>query len=268
MDAERGADSPWHEITRALLSRGVPLAAPGAHVRLHDLGEPAITVAGRRMRPRIRKSYELLAYLAVHPDRDIDRDELLTALFHARDDVSTRSYLRQALRHLRDVLPDTADLSFDAGRLRLGDALALQTDSRHAEGLLSRALRLTGPERLDALLEAVEAFDRGPYLAGVASAWAEERRGELAALAADTRHEAALSAYEAIRHRDAERLINEVLRTDPYREASWRLLMRIAHAAGDEDRVIAVYCRCERALRSVGAAPSQSTSALLTALRR
>ena len=268
LDAERDVDGPWHEIGRALWSRGRSIPAERPHVSFHDLGEPALLVAGVTVRPRIRKSYELLAYLVAHADRPVERDELLTALFGGRDDVSTRSYLRQALRHLRDALPAAAELRFDDGRLRLADELALQVTSQQAEALVARALRIGGLERSEALRAAIAAFDRGEYLAGVESAWVGERRAEIAALACDARHEAAQAAYEAVRHREAEAWANEVLHADPYREATWRLLMRIAHAAGDEDRVIAVYRRCERTLRAVGAAPAQSTSALLTALRR
>ena len=267
LDAERDVDVPWHELGRALLSRGASLGSPPPQVRFADLGEPALVVAGRRVRPRIKKSYELLAYLTTHRGRPVDRDELLTALFDARDDVSTRSYLRQALRHLRNLLPDAAELSFQDGGLRLGDGLLVQTESRRAEALLARALRINGPTRLGALAETVEAFDQGHYLTGIDSVWVDERRAELARLAGDARHEAALSAYQAGRHREAEAWASEVLRSDPYREATWRLRMRIAHAARDEDGVIAVYRRCEEALRGLGTAPSQSTSSLLTALR-
>jgi DNA-binding SARP family transcriptional activator len=268
LDAERDVDGPWHDIGRLLRSGGRELAADRPQVTFHDLGEPEIRVAGAPVRPRIRKSYELLAYLVTHPGRRVDRDELLTALFGGRDDASTRSYLRQALRHLRDALPDEAGLVFEDGRLELRAELAVQTTSQHAESLLSRAVRIGGSERLEALRAAIVEFDRGEYLSGVASDWVAERRVQFAALACDARHEAAQAAYDAGRHREAEAWANDVLRVDPYREATWRLLMRVAHAAGDEDRVIAVYRRCDRTLRAVGAAPAHSTSELLTALRR
>jgi LuxR family transcriptional regulator, maltose regulon positive regulatory protein len=59
-----------------------------------------------------------------------------------------------------------------------------------------------------------------------------------------------------------------VFAIDPYRERAWRLAMRIVAAYGDDDRVIAVFRRCERALVEVGIAPSPSTRRLLDALRR
>jgi DNA-binding SARP family transcriptional activator len=59
-----------------------------------------------------------------------------------------------------------------------------------------------------------------------------------------------------------------VAREDPFREATWRLAMRIASALGDDDRVIARFRSCEQALREIGAEPSETTRRLLEALRR
>ena len=65
IDAEPGADSPWHELGRALIAQGVAIdARAGVSVSLREFGSPAIVVDGKAARPRIAKSYELLAYLA------------------------------------------------------------------------------------------------------------------------------------------------------------------------------------------------------------
>ena len=53
------------------------------------------------------------------------------------------------------------------------------------------------------------------------------------------------------------------IKSDPYREAAWRLLMRLADTLGDRDRVIAAYRSCEQALAEIGAQPSPTTKALL-----
>ena len=87
-------------------------------------------------------------------------------------------------------------------------------------------------------------------------------------LGADARFEAAELAFAAGRYRDAERLVAAVLRDDPYREAAWRLQMRLASAVGDEDRVIGAFRGCERALAQLGARPAGATRHLLDALRR
>ena len=72
-------------------------------------------------RPRIAKSYELLAYLLSRTKPEASRGELLTALFDGRSDDSARSYLRQAIHQLRESLPDEVGLVSDSAGVRLAD---------------------------------------------------------------------------------------------------------------------------------------------------
>jgi len=274
VEAEHHADSIWHELGRALMSRGTSAVhvAPNDRavqivVFLHDLGPPRLVVDGVEVRPRIKKSYELAAYLAARGCTEVERDELLGALFDGRADESTRSYLRQAAYQLREVLPDGAGPSFEASRLRLGPEVMLQSQSEKVEELLARAARVGESERYELLSAAIASLDSGEYLAGIDSPWVEARRARLGHESADARHEAAKLACAAGRYRDAERLANTVLRDDPYREATWRVLMRVAHATGDDDRVLEVYRRCARTLGELATAPTASTRELLGALR-
>lgn len=268
IDAERAPDGPWHELGRALMERGAPIAcAAAAPVRLEEFGEPAIVVGGVEVRPRIKKSYELLAYLAAREPPEAERDELLDALFDGRSDESARAYLRQAVHQLRQVLPSELTLAFEGSRLRLGGSASLLGEHARVEQLLALSRRAQGSARLELLREALRVFDKGEYLAGVHSLWVDDRRERAARLSADARQHAAELAFAAGEHLEAEQLATAALRADPYREGSWRLLMRIAHALGDDDGVIARYRRCERTLARLGTAPSAATRALLDELR-
>jgi DNA-binding SARP family transcriptional activator len=269
IDAEPGADSPWHELGRALIAQGVAIdARAGVSVSLREFGSPAIVVDGKAVRPRIAKSYELLAYLGSRRGAQADREELLHALFDARADESTRAYLRQAIHQLRQLLPTQGGLVVDHGRVRLGDNIGLTTDSTRFETQLAEAARLQGEERLVATLAAIAIFDQGEYLPLVRSAWADERRRQLADRAVDARYAAANLAFAAGRYRQAQDLGEEVLRADPYREAAWRLMMRVANALGDDDGVIACFQGCERALARLEMTPAPATRQLLERLRR
>jgi ATP/maltotriose-dependent transcriptional regulator MalT/DNA-binding SARP family transcriptional activator len=268
IDAEPAADSPWHELGRALIAQGIAVEAPvRSSVQLSEFGDCTILVDGEEVRPRIAKTYELLAYLVAAPEARADRDELLGALFEGRADESSRAYLRQAVRWLRQVLPENS-VTVEEGQVRLGDQIAIASESTGFEAALAQAARLRGGDRLDATLAALEPFDRGPYLPGVGSRWAEDRRQELTDLATDARYEAAELAFAEGRLGEARRLVDEVLSADPYREAAWRLTMRLASALGDEDGVIRSYRRCEQALAEVGATPTPTTRQLLERLRR
>jgi DNA-binding SARP family transcriptional activator len=269
IDAEAGADSPWHEIGRALIAQGTAVQAPvRAPVALLEFGRCAILVNGEEAKPRIGKAYELLAYLVTRPGAEAGRGELLDALFDGRVDDSTRSYLRQAARWLRHVLPDDGDLVVERGRMRLGDDVLATSESARFESALAVAARSQGVARLTATLEALMLFDQGEYLPGARSHWVDERRQRLAELATDARYEAAELAFAAGLLDQADRLAVQVLAADQFREAAWRLTMRVANALGDDDGVIRAYQRCERALAKLGTEPAPSTRDLLARLRR
>jgi DNA-binding SARP family transcriptional activator len=269
IDAEPATPSPWHDLGRALQAQGVtvdPLVGP--LIELEEFGGKVLAVNGTVVRPRIAKAYEVLAYLASCPGQCASRDEVLDALFDGRADASARSYLRQAFHRLREVLPEGVELTVESARVALGEGAVIRSESARVEGLLAQAARLQGDDRLQATLEALELLERGDYLPGVRTVWAQERRRHLEAVAADARFEAAELAFAAGRYGDAERLVAAVLRDDPYREAAWRLQMRLASAVGDEDRVIGAFRGCERALGELGTRPAGATRHLLDALRR
>src|SRR5581483_4335554 len=148
LDADADADSTWHELGRALVARDVPLAVAGGTDVVLDEFAPALYVAGEPVRPRIRKSYELLAYLLA-AGRPVARTELLDALFDGRADASAGSYLRQAAHRLREVLPPDVELAADGDRLRLGGRV--QSELERAESLLARAAHLADEPRLERL---------------------------------------------------------------------------------------------------------------------
>ena len=265
---ELTGDSTWQTIGRGLLTRG-DTSEPSAlaEVHLHEFGPPRIDVEGVPRLARIKKSYELLAYLASRERPEADRDELLDVLFDGRADDSARSYLRQSVHRLREVLPDDAVLGFECGRLRLA-GVRIACDARRIDSLIADAEGQQGRHRLALLLEALQVLDSGEYLDGSSSEWVEERREEFAQRAAEIRHEAAELHFADAQLAASRRLALAVLRGHPYREATWRLLMRIAHAAGDNDGVLRAYHLCEGELQKIGMQPSPTTRTLLNSLRR
>jgi DNA-binding SARP family transcriptional activator len=234
---------------------------------LAEFGRVGITVDGAEVRPRIKKSYELLAYLVSRPNRETSKDDLLAVLFDGRADESAAAYLRQAIIKLRHVLPDGVGLEASAGYVRLAGEVAVTSESVRFEELVAGAVALVEHERLLALQRALALLEEGDYLPSVGSAWAVARRDHLARRAADARHDAADAAYTIGRHEEAWSLVTDVLRADPYREASWRLAMRISGALGRPEGVDGSYERCEATLREIGSEPSPTTRQLLHSLR-
>jgi DNA-binding SARP family transcriptional activator len=257
------ADSEWHGLSQALMAQGQRLGIGVGHdVQLVEFGRRAILVAGSEVKPRITKSYELLAYLAAAPDRGGNREELLQALFGDRRDDATRSYLRQTVHRLREVLPEGA-LTVKEGHVSLTADVGFSSESVTFERRLSEAPRLQGDDRLQATLAALAIFDRGEYLPGSRGEWADIRQQRLADLATGGSYQAAVLALGNGDYALARKLATDVLRVDRFRETAWRVLMRVAAAVGDEDGVLRVYRTCEAALAEINAQPSASTRRLV-----
>jgi DNA-binding SARP family transcriptional activator len=268
LDAERGADSEWHTLGRALLSGGIQTGALPTDVRFVDMGQPGVLVDGEYAHCRVAKAYELLAFLMTSPKRRASRDVLLDALFRGRADPAARAYLRQAIHWLRSTLPEKSNVGTAGDVIEIEPALVLHSESERLEALVGQAPRLQTGGRTEALREAVAIAERGAYLEGLESEWIVERRRYLDRLTATARTELARLAYERGDLLDANRQVEAALKDDPLAENTWRLRMQISAALGDYDGVLTALQRCAIALAEIDATPSSSTSELARRLTR
>ncbi|NEA67053.1 BTAD domain-containing putative transcriptional regulator [Streptomyces sp. SID12488] len=268
IDAEAETDTRWHAIGRALAAQGatIQVMERTPAVRVMEFGRHTLLVDGVEARLRISKSLELLSYLSSRPGLTADRPRVLEALF-ARDDRSTRAYLRQAVHQLNLALPPQLRLTVEQNRLCLAEEVAQGCQSLRMEADLAAAHRLTGRARLSAV-EALLARNEGDYLPDRTSQWAEERRRVLSRRAADALSSAADLALRLHQYGDAVRLCEQATTIDPLREVAWRVRMRAANALGDDDGVLTAFQRCETALARIDATPSPSTRRLLKQLQR
>ncbi|MFJ4467212.1 BTAD domain-containing putative transcriptional regulator [Streptomyces sp. NPDC089424] len=268
-DTKSSRMSPWHEILADLSGQHrVRVNVSTPRLVLEEFGDPTLTVDGNRARPRLTKSVELLSYLLWAPDRRATRQELLGVLFGGRNDAACRSYLRQALFRLREVLPDDLGPAQDGDVFHLvGPAWAMGSAQR-AVDLVAQAGRQNGEVRLQTLSHALSIAERGPYLAPASGDWVAERREVLAEAFTSARVDAAKLAYRMNRYREAKGLADRVLRDDPYREQAWQLAIRLAHASGTDDAVLALYQRYVARMRELGVPPSDEVRRLVMQLRR
>ncbi|MBJ2121480.1 transcriptional activator domain protein [Arthrobacter sp. MSA 4-2] len=269
LDAERGVDSRWHELGRALRKRGVPVDRQARPViSLSEFGSLRILVEGEESRPRLARSATLLAYLATVPGYRATREELLEALFDGRTDESSRAYLRQITHRLREVLPAGTGPSFSADLLAFHIPVIIDSESAQFLSLLSEAARLTGSEMLETLLRALSIVDRGEYLPNVDFPWARQRREYLEDQVVQARLQAGLLAFDQEHYEQAASLAEQVVARDPFKEGAWRLLMHTASALGDNDQITTYFKRCAEALNELEVLPSDSTRLLFERLRR
>jgi len=268
-EIETDFDGSWNRLgrARAIQSAVSRIWTPHATVQLQEFGRRQLFVDDYEVRPRIAKTYELVAFLMSKHRREASRDELLDALFEGRRDDSTRAYLRQAIQGLKRLLP--AEM-FRASREGVGVAAeaSITTESLRFETGIAEAVRLQGAQRLVATRGALAIYDQGPYLPAARGLWADEREIHLAGLAGEVRYQAAALSFGEAHYEEARELIGQVLSADPIREEAWRLRMRIAHALGDASGVLRDYQSCRDALRELDLRPAGTTDQLLERLRR
>lgn len=267
LDLESAPDGTWHALGRALArtpSATVPLTTARVHVR--EFGTPTLVVDGVVVRPKIRKSVEVMSFLLSRPNATARRSEILTALWNGRDDDATRAYLRQAIKHLREALPDNGMVRTEGDVLSLAGAISSET--AEFEALRVAAAATDGPARRSLLFEALEIGRRGVFLQGSHDVrWIDERRARIGAWLVDARLDAATTLLDENRLLDVLELVDEVLDQDRLVERAWRLRMQALALLGDQDGVVDAYRACRSALDELELSPSRGTRELAQRLR-
>ncbi|MEV6131393.1 BTAD domain-containing putative transcriptional regulator [Streptomyces violaceusniger] len=267
-DAEPTHSSRWHELVSALATARPVTGCAVPRLTFEDFGPVRLAVDGREVHPRLAKSVELLAYLLHRPAASARRRALVEALFPGRSDSTGRSYLRQAVYRLREVLPDGLSLLQDGDVYRLAPASAVVSASGTLQRLLAEAARQDGEHRWDTLRRALAIAERGSYFDSLSTQWLDTRRAELDAALLRARVDAATVALHLGRVRDARRLARHVLDSDPYREQAWRVALCAAEAAGSDDELLDLYRGYLRVMEELGVAPSADLRRLVDRLRR
>ena len=213
-----------------------------------------------------------LAYLVLHRDRPVTRDELAEALWGGEDLPETwRSALRGIVFRLRRALsavglPGAEVLQNTFGCYVLRLPAGTTVDVEEASHLLERARASLGPGlAVDAqrLAAAASEASRADFLPGAHGAWFEQRQfavRQVRLSALDVLCEAATAAGD---YPTAVAAAEEAIAAEPYREATHALLMRAHRAAGNRAEAVRAYERCKVFLRrDLGIGPSPSTVAL------
>lgn len=203
--------------------------------------------------PLGRKVRALLAYLALSPDVAWPRETLMALLWSDRGKEQARASLRQALTELRHALGEPSPLH--TGQ----DAVSLRSAGIAVDAAEFACLAKLGE------WEQAAALYRGPLLDGhgvhdaAFEDWILVERTRLHDLAVDVLERLATSQFGEAAIATAQHL----LRLDPAREATHRLLMRQYAAAGQRAQALRQYERCRELLhRELQAKPDAETERL------
>jgi predicted ATPase/DNA-binding SARP family transcriptional activator len=233
-------------------------------LRIHLLGHLRLFADDQPLRLAARpRTTALWAYLLLHRDTIIPRDQLAFTLWPDEPEAGARADLRRHLHELRRALPPAPAnlpwLLLSSGGMRWNPQAACWLDVAEFERLsadpatLAQAVALYSGDLLPSLDEDWALVERerlcGLYASGL---------GQLVA------HCRARRDYEqAIDH--ARRLLEH----DPLREDATRALIGLRYEAGDRGGALREYQRFEQRLREeLDVAPMPETSALYEAIAR
>ena len=226
----------------------------------------------------------LLAYLAMDAGRPHARQGLASLLWPDHSEAMARTYLRQALANLRQLLPSQAGdepiLLIERDVVKLNERSAYRIDvvmftellaacdqhrHRHAPSCASCQQRLSAAVALyrGDLLEDL-------WLDGSADFedWATVRREGLRQRCLEALDRLAICAGWAKRYAEMRAYAERQLALDPWREEAHRQLMQALYLRGQRSAALAQYERCRATLaRELGVEPSRETTGLYKRIR-
>jgi DNA-binding SARP family transcriptional activator len=240
----------------------------GGETRIQLCGRLKADVEGKHVTPALRgrQGRVLLAYLVLNRGRPVSRDELMAALWPKLPPADPSAALRTQLSRLRSALGTSALAGRDTVELRLPDSTWVDVEAaEHAIRDANAALAASEWREAWAHGNVALNISSRPFLAGFDAAWVEEVRRELAELQSRARESIAragigLGGSELA---GAERSARELVRTSPFRESAYLLLMRALVASGNTAEALRTYERLRRVLREeLGTAPGVEIQAL------
>lgn len=225
-------------------------------LRILLLGPFRAEVAGAEIPISVRKSCVLLAELALRGGRAFGRDEIVAQLWPDSDNERGRDSFRHVLWRLRAELGEQAAALIARGEdLRLEADVDIRSFERDAAGT-------------DALtLQSALDLYRGDLCKELEGNDAEAERTRLRAVLADAGRRLVDLRLEAGDTAGAIGAARAVLRHDPFREDTYRLVLRAHARAGDRAALGAEYRRLTALLRDeLGVEPSAETRDLYASL--
>ncbi|HKI04617.1 MAG TPA: BTAD domain-containing putative transcriptional regulator [Thermoanaerobaculia bacterium] len=225
----------------------------------------------RELDCRLRRSFQVLAFLASSPNLQAGREELIEAVWPnegertiERNFHPTLSHLRRALEGGRKDRDQTAPLLFRNGVYRLNPDVTWEIDviafSRFAEAGKASAERDEMEAAAEAWRQAWKLY-RGPFLQGHYEAWVASRREEYQRLYLELLRELGDLYVHLGRNEEAMDAYRTVLVEDPLQERIHLAVMRLYAAQGRRDLVRRQYDNlCRILLEELNVAPMPQTT--------
>jgi len=239
------------------------------NIRLFSTLE-AITPEGASILVTRRKAAELLAYLALYPDRPHSREKLMDVVWGDSEVGDIRLRLRQELSKLRALgtEPDKESglLTITRDEVQLGPGTIV--DVTQFLCLCRKANRSDDWTVKRTLLTQAVSHYRAPLLTGLETTWIVAERTRLAQIYSRALLDLAEAQRQLHDYAGAEEWLSTLLAHDPLLEEGHVALMRLFADMGQPTRVHQQYQKLERRLREeLDVAPTATSAQLAKQLR-
>ncbi len=285
LERERHRRRPTRPRATAPMAPMTPMARKPAGASVPAVSRPVYTLGllgspiarerdeegERELDCRLRRSFQLLAFLAVSPGLQAGREELMEAVWPNEGERTidrnfhpTLSHLRRALEGSRRGDDKPPPLLFKNGIYRLSAEVTWNIDviefTRLSEEGRERAGRDEAEAAADAWRRAWKLY-RGPFLQGHYETWVAARREEYQRLYLELLRDLGDLYVRFGRNEDAMDAFRTVLVEDPLQERIHLAVMRLYAVQGRRDLVRRQYDNlCRLLLEELGVPPMPQTT--------
>jgi DNA-binding SARP family transcriptional activator len=224
-----------------------------------------------------KRARDIFCYIATSKHRRVDKEVLIDAFWADEDLAAIEKNFHPTISHIRKALNSNQSfkqnfLVFRDGAYQLNPELSYSIDTEEFETAMAAAEKAKR-EKDSALfrenLETANGLYRGEYMAGVYENWAEERRSFFA-----EQHSRVLNALAKLAFTDkswssALKFAGEILKNDPFREDTHRLIMKVYAAQGKRSSVVEQFETLQNLLKTeLGVAPAPETRKIFQELTK
>jgi DNA-binding SARP family transcriptional activator len=234
-------------------------------------GQISIQRGGEPLSGLLSKATELLCYLLMHRERGHAREALAGLFWPDAPDPLAKKYLRQAIWRLQSKLASRDLLIVRAGWIRINPEADVWLDIAEFEQAYDFHRDLPGQELTDQQAQALDTavvLYRGDLIEPWYQDWCVYERDRLQLIYLAMLEQ--LMAHCEARRSYAKGIAygQRIMRYDPARECTHRILMRLYYQAGDRTAALRQYERCAAAMaKQFNVHPSHETVALFRQVR-
>jgi DNA-binding SARP family transcriptional activator len=229
-------------------------------------GQISVDRAGESLSGLSAKAMELLCFLLLHRERAHARETLAVQLWPDTSESLARKYLRQAIWRLQSALVSSQLLTVHPGWIRINPKALLWLDIAEFEEMHDIHRNIPGQQLTDGEAQALEkavGLYRGDLIETWYQDWCLYERDRFQLVYIAMLEQLMVHCEARCSYTQGVAYGQRVLRLDPARECTHRILMRLYYKAGDRTTALRQYERCASAMaKQFGIHPSRETIAL------